>query len=342
MFAGATPSAAHGVFLTPRLPSFVFTPEIAEAAWFDRDVGSTAAWNALSVLASTGEVSFIEAGQWIVERVADPALADETARFIRQESYHATVHNRFNGLLQARGLPVQACRTYLKDVFDQIRAVAGDQVWMAMMLATEQVIGEIGHAVLNKPEILDDVEPTMRKLFLWHCYEEVEHSAALHDSWVALFGTDGVARNLRVLGAVYIALTLSIVWPLSAVALLPQQARSGRWQWRTWRRTYAKLLGQHGMLVGVVKNLRGILRVGFHPFDVHDPLPLLQKWQEEATDKSWDQPMPQRPRKAPPAPLSGRHQVGWRDVPGLFRVAGYLLRRTMQFRREILLPQTAA
>lgn len=335
MTATLTPSARLGVTLTPRLPPFAFSDGNVDASWFAGDPGLTAVWSSLSVLASTGELAFIEAGQWLVERLDDPALADETMRFVRQESYHATVHNRLNGLLQSRGLPVDASRAYLHDLLAWVRKEAGVPVWSAMLVATEQVIGEMGHAILSQPQVLDGLEPTLRQLFLWHCYEEVEHSAAFHDSWVALFGADANARNLRLLGAAYITCILAVVWPLSALAMVPPSARGQRWRLRTWRAAGHQMLGRRGLLRGVVRNLRGIGRTGFHPFDVHDPKPLLDAWAQQAVEPGWQRGEGKPVRCGQKAGDVPAHQVGVRDVLRVGRLLGFTVKRTWQFHREV-------
>jgi hypothetical protein len=112
----STPSEARGVRVTPRLPDLRFDPTIDATHWFDGDAGRTAAWNALSVIASEGELGFIDAGRWLVARIDDQAIADETRRFIQQEAFHGTVHSRLNRALAASGLPVDAVRDFTRDL----------------------------------------------------------------------------------------------------------------------------------------------------------------------------------------------------------------------------------
>jgi Predicted metal-dependent hydrolase len=45
----------------------------------------------------------------------------------------------------------------------------------AVAMAGEHLLGEIGNAILSRPELLDGVDPRIVRLFRWHGYEEVEH-----------------------------------------------------------------------------------------------------------------------------------------------------------------------
>lgn len=325
-----TPSEARGVRVTPRLPDLRFDHLMDSTRWFDGDAGRTAAWNALSVIASEGELGFIDAGRWLVARIDDPAIADETRRFVQQEAFHGTVHARLNRVLGAAGLPVDAVRAFARDLIAGIEANGGRSTFLAAMLAGEQIIGEIGHAALERDDTLDGVPDTIAALWRWHFYEEVEHQAALHDGWTHVHGTHRDARNLRVLGAAYMVVLLVAVWPASSWAMArgaPRRRPS------TWAGVCDQLLGRDGLLRGALRNLGALRRVDFHPFDHHDPKRVLDRRRSEAVHEAWERPEREsttEPTEAPPVVAP----IGARELADLARFAAFATARTARFLRS--------
>lgn len=328
----STPSVARGVVVTPRLPDFVFDAATTPDAWFGGDPGLTATWSALSVIAGCAELRFIEAGRWLVERIDDPALAEETRNFAQQEAFHGAVHARFNRVLGEQGRPVEAIAQLMRGLLDDVERCGGRSTFLAAMLAAEQVIGEMGHAVLAQPQVFDDLPPNVAALWLWHCFEEVEHAAALHDGFSAVFGQSRAERDLRVLGAAYILVLLLAAWPAAAWACVPDLAARSRPT--TWRSTYAQLFGPTGLMRGAVRNLAQLRRVDFHPFDMHDPAATLHA-ARDLVDPAWERPTRKAAVAEPRAPRPDVQPLGLRDVVGLARFAASATRRAVTFVRAI-------
>lgn len=335
MHAITTPPVRPQITPTPRLPPFRFDEADVPEQWFAGDVGTTASWNALGVMAGTMELQFIEAGRWLLDRITDPEIAELTRRFIRQESYHSTVHARFDRVLARRGLPVAPVRERLLQLNADIKRRAGQRVWLAMALAGEQIIGEMGHAGLAHPDTMDGAAELPRALWMWHMFEEVEHQSALHDGWVAVFGDDRPARDLRVLGAAYAVLMVGVLWPLLALAMVPRAHRRRRFDPRLWARHLRQLLGRRGLFRGVASNLWAVARVGFHPTDNHDPQPTLDAWRAEVTDESWARPFKGSARHGRLAGQPVRRGVSLRDLGNLALFAVDLARAGWALRRDV-------
>ena len=68
---------------------------------------------------------FIEAGRWLVERIDDPALAEETRNFAQQEAFHGAVHARFNRVLGEQRRPVEAIAELMRGVLDDVERCCG-------------------------------------------------------------------------------------------------------------------------------------------------------------------------------------------------------------------------
>lgn len=330
MNSTVTPSMARGVCVTPRLPPFVFDDAGVQGAWFGGDVGRTAAWNALSIVAGAGEQGIMDAGRWLVEHIDDPVVADETRRFVQQEAFHSTVHARLNRALASHGLPTDAVRDLVVSLMEEAERLGGRSTFLGAMLAGEQIIGEIGHALLERPDTFEGAPDNVRALWQWHFFEEVEHQAALHDGWTHVFGANKVARDRRVLGAAYALVLLIASWPVASWALVPAADRARRSRPSTWASAYRQMFGSGGLVRGAARNLTSLVRVDFHPFDMHDPVPMLDRLRDDLVDPGWERPMRAVPPGAPVErpPLA---PVGLWDLVGLARFAAFAVRRSLLF-----------
>jgi len=279
-----TPSLARGIQPVPRRPPLTFTPANTPVDWFDGDPGCSAAWNAISVLAEVGEAQFITTGRWLIDRIDCSVVAEETARFIQQEASHSAVHRRYNKALAAQGVPMQAAHDFAMRRFVDLQDRTSHSLIAAIALAGEQAIGELGHAVLARPEVMEGAEEVPRTLWMWHWYEEVEHQAALHDGWVHVHGHGRDGRHLRVLGVAFLAVYLATAWPVVTWVLRGQTSLRG------WGRVLWQMFGRQGLLVGAARNLTAMLRADFHPFDMHDPVPTLAEWDGVAVKPEWERP----------------------------------------------------
>jgi hypothetical protein len=93
-----------------------------------------------------------------------------------------------------------------------------------------------------------------------------------------------------------------------------------------------QLAGRDGLLRGAMSNLTALARVDFHPFDRHDPRPVLDRMRDAAVDAAWERPVrePSTDGVAPPpevCPLTPR------DLANLVRFAGFATARTARFLR---------
>lgn len=328
-----TLTAARGIHVTPRLPDFAFGDE-ALRPWFGGDPGKTAAWNALGVLAGIGEASFIEAARALLPHLDDADTIAEVGAFIQQEAAHAAVHARFNRVLAENGYPVEPTRSLMHDLVAGVERRVGLDGLGAASLAGELVIGEFGHCMIDDPVYLADADPLPRALWLWHSYEEVEHQAALHDAWCRVHGTDKAARDLRMVGLVYLVTVVGVAWPVATWAML-EAAQPGASRSRaTWRGLHDILLGPRGLLGRVSRNLSAVSSIGFHPFTVREPTQALDAHRDALVRPEWV--VPARAAKAPAhaTPHVGA-KLGLRGALTYAGFVGFALRRGFAYVREV-------
>lgn len=282
---GGTSSEQRGIRVTPRLPDLEFGEEL-RPRWVNDDAALTSFWAALGVIAPVAETWFIRSGKSLLPRIDNPAIADETRRFLQQEAYHARVHERLNGLLEQRGHPVAPIRRYVTDLLNKMQECGGEYIAIAGALAGEQAIGEIGDAIVKNPWLLDDCDPAPRAMIFWHAFEEVEHSAALYDAYENVYGRGWRAYLGRLLGLTYAVSLLAMALPAATHAMLAH-AEPGQNRRRHWRRIFGHLFGPSGLLRSSGPVVAAYLRRDFHPWKLRDAGTVLMERRSEFVRDEW-------------------------------------------------------
>lgn len=163
-------------------------------------------------------------------KLADhPALAREAQIFVAQEALHSQGHELFNRALVAQhGYDTTVLdregRRYMETLLD-----GGEQEQLAMVAVLEHVIFSVAEWYETAFDLHTKVDPQFHRLLLWHCMEEMEHTAVVHDMYEHIYGTGAAAYRTRIAtlvsGIRSAVRTLMRMWR----ALLPQvAARQGR------------------------------------------------------------------------------------------------------------------
>jgi predicted metal-dependent hydrolase len=261
-------SAPH-VTVTPRQPGFDFTGVEAEVprAWHPAGIGPTVFLEAISAVAPVVESFFIEDARRLLARVADPVQRAEGDAFVRQEAAHARMHACFNRLLARWGVPVHSIQDSALRWLAIVEWTSSD-LRSAVAMAGEHFLGEIGNAILARPELLEGVDPRIAGLFRWHGYEEVEHKAVLFDVFHTVRGHGLYSYAVRLAG-LWIALVLVILvlpWICFRILASAGAARTPR----AWRGLARFVFGRGGMLCGRWRAIAAYHRRDFHPWKYLD------------------------------------------------------------------------
>ncbi len=285
-----TPSLRRGIRPVPRQPDLLFDDSLPDA-WFAGDPGLSSFWSAFGILAGIAEQEFIDIGRALLGRMSNPAIIDETSRFLQQEAIHGAVHARMNRVLGDRDYPIEPARRFLLDIIGNIQTRFGDGAVIAWGVAAEQGIGEIGHAVMENPSVLDPAAELPRRLLLWHFYEEVEHQAALYDGFLHVYGDGSDSATLRRGGVALLLVTMALSLPLVSWVVCRHAFPGQQNRMRTWRPILRQLFGRNGLLRGGGANLRALTRKDFHPFDQHQPEAVLATRRDLCVRPEWERPV---------------------------------------------------
>jgi hypothetical protein len=153
-------------------------------------------------------------------------------------------------------------------------------------MAGEHFLGEIGNAILSRPELLDGVDPRIARLFRWHGYEEVEHKAVLFDAFHAARGQGLYTYAVRIAG-LWIAVVL-LVLALPAVSYRILASAGAARDLHAWRSLVGFVLGRGGMLRGRWRAVAAYHRPDFHPWRYLDNRRFLSEPRDPVVDPGWE------------------------------------------------------
>lgn len=281
-----TSSDARGVRIVPRLPDFQFSEEEEiPCRWHSGSAGVTSFWNAITTVGPVVEAFFLRDAHALAPRVQQAGLQSEMRNFAQQEAYHATVHRRFNQLLESWGHPVAEMDRFVRGVLAVVERISSSKLRSAIAVAGEHFIGELGNVMITEPHVFADADPRVARLFLWHGYEELEHKAILFDAFADVHGTGFSSYVHRQLGLLVAVVLLLIVLPVLTFRYM-RSAGAAR-DWREWRRVLGHVFGQQGVLRGRVRAMAAFMHPSFHPWRYRDDTVYLSL-RKDIVDEAWE------------------------------------------------------
>jgi predicted metal-dependent hydrolase len=239
----------------------------------------------LSVMAPLAEGFFIDDVRRLLPRIADELPRAEGDAFLRQEAAHATMHAAFNRLLMRWGVPVEPLTDSVLRWLAVVDWTSSD-LRSAVAMAGEHFLGEIGHVLLARPELLDGVDPRIARLFRWHGYEEVEHKAVLFDLFHAVRGHGLYTYAVRITGLWIAVILLTLTLPSVSYRILASAGAVRNAH--AWRGLVGFVFGRGGMLRGRWRAIAAYHRRGFHPWRYLDNRCLLSELRDSIVDPAWE------------------------------------------------------
>jgi uncharacterized protein len=250
--------AREALPLTPHRLEVDFSQPVGRSWLGGREV-ETQLINALGILFPPGERFFARAARAGIQGLEDPVLRAQVSGFIAQEIHHAFQHERCFAVLQAQGFEPEALSRWIDQWVIAPMERATPRSWhLAVTAALEHFTATISEFAFDT-KILDDAEPAMRELYLWHAAEEIEHK---HVAFDLLQARDSRLRT-RLAGLVIALPTFLLTWWGTSFVL----TRSGRTRSR-WAlvRELARGVGEGRLpLREIVVGAARYCAPGFHP-----------------------------------------------------------------------------
>lgn len=255
--------------IQPRTPSFDLSGLMQKYRyWHGNDPVVTHFFNALQATFPEGERFFIDSARDAREHIGEENLSeqerDDVKRFIRQEAIHGKAHDDWTKALIAAGYPrfTEFDEEMLKER-TWARKNVPMKVRIALTAGAEHLTASMARLFLERrTDLIEDAQPPVRDLLLWHAVEEIEHKAVCFDLYERVDGRYG----LRVF-----ALGLALMDMLRHVRERQEYLlkKDGLWNWRTRIRMATFVWGPRGLVTSLLPYLLDYLNPGFHPWK-HD------------------------------------------------------------------------
>lgn len=245
--------------------------------WFYDSPFLTQFFSSFSATFPGGEQYMIDTVRLFRDQVKDhKVLYKDCGGFIGQEAHHSREHKVINDFMQSRGFPVESVENMIDRILPFFKKMRKkDQ--MALTAAAEHYTAYFGDLVLSNPEVIENVHPTIRPLFVWHAIEEIEHKAVTYDLFDA---TDGEYLS-RIYGFVLASALLGYLTTYGMATSMwvdrknmsVRDTAKGLW----WMFGFGK---NSGYLIKSLPFLLEYFQPDFHPWD-DDNSHLISKWRSE-------------------------------------------------------------
>jgi predicted metal-dependent hydrolase len=237
--------------------------------WYQENPVKTHFFNALSTLFPQGENFFISSIRNFEDCARSPLLRQQIQDFVTQEKNHAAIHKAYNRCLSRAGYDVNWMEKSLQEKIQFGQAHVPPILLLAVTVATEHITAVLGEKVLQGDLVPEGIDPDMRKIWIWHALEEVDHKAVAFDLFVEAGGT----YWQRVRGMVYAAADL--IWD-TWIRTFHMLKRDGLlWKGKTWWQIAGLLFGKKGIFRLVTRDILRFFAPGFHP-SRHDNYRLME------------------------------------------------------------------
>lgn len=219
---------------------------------------------ALSGSFPAGERFFIDSVRHFMDRVEDPELRKRVRGFVGQEASHTKEHLNFNRFLDARGFHAKMVEERVETGLARLKELSTPEQCLAHTVALEHMTAFLASSILENPEFLERMHPTVAAFWAWHAIEEIEHRSVAFDVYQKAVGDASLRRMMMTRTTIFFSIlngyrTLLILQKRGALLDLP-----------AWVEAYSLLFGKEkGALRRAWPLFRAFYREDFHP-DEHD------------------------------------------------------------------------
>jgi uncharacterized protein len=240
---------------------------ISERHWLREDPYATAFFNSLSAVFPRGEAFMIESMRPWQSRLPAP-LAAEVKTFIEQEAAHSREHASLNRALIHSGYDIAPLDTVIRQFVEFFRD-ADEITRLGATMCIEHMTAIVAAELLGDPSHMDGCDDEVRRLWLWHGVEEVEHKAVAFDVWMWATRDWSAARRWATRSALLIAVSASffVNRTRGQLELLRQDGIAAPKAF--WRMMHYGF-GKGGIARRIMRPWAQFLKPGFHPWQIDD------------------------------------------------------------------------
>ena len=164
--------------------------------------------NALGVNVPHFERFLVRTMREFREEIQDEKLSDDLKGIIGQESHHAFNFERWTAEMNKRYASLSNLSDRAKDYFLRATKERSKKFKIGLTAGYETFTFTGGLIILQRyRELMEDADPTLRALWVWHQVEEVEHGSVAFDFYKYFYPKDEWYRRGMIIFAY-----LHIVW----------------------------------------------------------------------------------------------------------------------------------
>lgn len=260
------------VTIKPQRMGFEFGEQVPQY-WLDNSYFLSHMMNALSVLFPQGEQFFVDSVRAYRDQISDPKLKAEVRGFIGQEAMHSLEHVAMNQHVRDQGMPVEELEKHLEVVLGIAKKLP-KRHQLAITCALEHMTAMMADMLLERSDVREDMDESMRPLWVWHAIEETEHKAVTYDVFQQVGGTYAERAFYQVFSTAALGVMASY---FTGRMMLNDRKNfslkdSARGLWRMW--------GRNGTFSSLIPTWLEYFKPGFHPWD-HDNSELIARFKAE-------------------------------------------------------------
>jgi predicted metal-dependent hydrolase len=259
--------------ITPQRMNFKFHD--VPRHWFGGDPVMSHVLNSLSLTFPDGERFFVDAVRAFRNQVSDQEQLKEISGFIGQEAMHSLEHNAFNEYLADQGYDKEAKegQEFARNKLNLGKKYLSSKQQLAVTAGLEHLTAIMGNMILQRPEIIEKIDPSVRDLWVWHAIEETEHKAVAYDLYQQVCGDYRlrISLFLTASSAILGYTTRYTFVFLKKDGLNHNPLVVGRGLWR--------LFGYKGLVTSMIPDCLRYLNPNFHPWQ-NDNRYLVEKWRK--------------------------------------------------------------
>ncbi|MDX1633665.1 MAG: metal-dependent hydrolase [Marinobacter sp.] len=263
------------VTIKPQRMGFEFG-EQTPRYWLDNSYTLSHTMNALSVLFPQGEQFFVDSVRHFRDRITDPAMKEEVRGFIGQEAMHSLEHVAMNQHVRDQGMPVEELEKHLEVVLGIAKKLP-KRHQLAITCGLEHLTAMMADMLLERSDVREDMDESMRPIWVWHAIEETEHKGVTFDVFQEVGGTYAertfyLAFSTAMLGVMATYFTGRMMLNDRRNFSLRDGARG---LWRMW--------GKNGTFSSLIPTWLDYFRPDFHPWQ-HDNSELIARFKAQIQD----------------------------------------------------------
>ena len=242
--------------------------------WADKDPHFTHLLNALSATFPEGERFFVHSVRHFQDRITDPVLRQQVSAFIGQEAMHAKEHSHYNDYARQHGIDLGFIENFARQRMAFIKGKMSPERQLAITCALEHFTAILAEQMLTEPDIFENFDPSMMKLWLWHAVEESEHKGVAFDVYQDIVGD--YRLRIRAMAITSFFFIMHTTWFQARLL----KADGKLFDVRMWLKGLDRMWGRKGHFRKLIPSYLQYYRPDFHPWQ-HDNRAVLEQWKRE-------------------------------------------------------------